>query len=135
MHCHTILACLVTVMSTTGWARYVLAEDYFAKGNFFDKFSFWDSADPTNGFVQYQAYDAAKDWLIRSKSENARMMVDSVSMAASGRSSVRITSQKSYQFGLVVVDIDHMPGGVCGTWPAVLVGDRSQILELNDSAR
>ena len=35
-----------------------------------------------------------------------------------GRPSVRITSTKKYNHGLFIADIAHMPGGVCGTWPA-----------------
>ena len=35
-----------------------------------------------------------------------------------GRPSVRITSTKKYNHGLFIADISHMPGGVCGTWPA-----------------
>lgn len=35
-----------------------------------------------------------------------------------GRGSVRIESKKTYNKGLFLVDIKHMPGGICGTWPA-----------------
>jgi beta-glucanase (GH16 family) len=31
---------------------------------------------------------------------------------------VRLTSKNSYTHGLVILDLAHMPGGVCGTWPA-----------------
>ena len=47
------------------------------------------------------------------------MGVDSTNVATgSGHNSVRITSKKSYNHGLVILDLAHMPGGVCGTWPA-----------------
>lgn len=35
-----------------------------------------------------------------------------------GRGSVRIESKKRYTKGLFIVDVKHMPGGICGTWPA-----------------
>ena len=35
-----------------------------------------------------------------------------------GRRSVRISSKKKWTHGLFVADIYHMPGGICGTWPA-----------------
>ena len=111
-------AIFVAFLISAVCSQYVLTDDYFAEGNFFEKFTFWDSADPTHGFVQYQMYDAAKDWLIQERPHNVRMMVDSSYTAANGRASVRLTSRTSYQLGLFVVDIDHMPGGVCGTWPA-----------------
>jgi hypothetical protein len=33
-----------------------------------------------------------------------------------GRASVRIETKKTYTRGLFVVDLKHMPGGICGTW-------------------
>src|SRR5271170_4539783 len=36
-----------------------------------------------------------------------------------GRPSVRIQSQQSWTHGLFIADITHMPGGICGTWPAL----------------
>ena len=33
-----------------------------------------------------------------------------------GRDSVRICSNAVYNYGLVVLDVSHMPGGICGTW-------------------
>ena len=52
------------------------------------------------------------------------MRVDSTNNTPNGRPSVRITSNKVYQAGsLIILDADHMPGGICGTWPAFwLVG-------------
>jgi hypothetical protein len=38
-----------------------------------------------------------------------------------GRSSVRIESKAAYNHGLFIADIWHMPGGICGTWPALWV--------------
>ena len=35
-----------------------------------------------------------------------------------GRPSIRAQTIKTYQYGLFVVDIAHMPAGGCGTWPA-----------------
>ncbi len=117
MHFTTLFA--IAMASAPGWASYVLEDDYMSGGNFFDKFSFWDSADPTNGFVSYQAQsDAQSQGLISSSPNNIRMGVNSQDITPNGRQSVRITSTKSYQSGLVILDLDHMPGGICGTWPA-----------------
>jgi hypothetical protein len=47
------------------------------------------------------------------------MGVDHTGVASkAGRPAVRIESTKTYDSGLIVVDIGHMPGGICGTWPA-----------------
>ena len=95
-----------------------------AGGNFFEQFTFWNTTDPTNGFVQYQSQDGANSLgLISSSASNIQMSVDHTSVVTDGRPSVRITSKASYQSGLFIIDLDHMPGGICGTWPAFwLVG-------------
>lgn len=47
------------------------------------------------------------------------MGVDSTNVASGrGRNSVRLTSKASYNTGLVILDLAHMPGSICGTWPA-----------------
>jgi hypothetical protein len=38
--------------------------------------------------------------------------------AGAGRRSVRISSKRTFMHGLFISDIFHMPGGICGTWPA-----------------
>jgi len=37
---------------------------------------------------------------------------------ARGRASVRVESKKKYDGGLFIADIAHMPGSICGVWPA-----------------
>ena len=49
------------------------------------------------------------------------MGVDNITVlnpSGTGRKSVRITSKKTWTHGLFIADIEHMPGGICGTWPA-----------------
>ena len=47
------------------------------------------------------------------------MGVDNTNVASgSGRNSLRLTSTASYNHGLIILDLAHMPGGQCGTWPA-----------------
>ncbi|KAK6405813.1 hypothetical protein LTR95_018726 [Oleoguttula sp. CCFEE 5521] len=119
MHFSTLVTS-VALMSTTGWAQYVLEDDYLADGNFFDQFSFFTAGDPTHGFVDYIDQSSASDGgLINVTSTSVYMGVDYTNVATSaGRQSVRITSNKSYNSGLVILDLEHMPGGICGTWPA-----------------
>lgn len=35
-----------------------------------------------------------------------------------GRKAVRITSKTTYDTGLIISDIEHMPDAICGSWPA-----------------
>lgn len=40
-----------------------------------------------------------------------------------GRASIRVQSKKRYTHGLFVLDIKHMPGSNCGSWPAYWLVD------------
>ncbi|RMZ81172.1 hypothetical protein DV737_g2635, partial [Chaetothyriales sp. CBS 132003] len=76
--------------------------------------------DPTEGYVTYVDQSTASSASLISTSNNTVYMgVDSTNVASgSGRKSVRITSKNSYDTGLVILDLEHMPGSICGTWPA-----------------
>lgn len=40
---------------------------------------------------------------------------------------MRITSNRSYNHGLFILDLAHMPGGICGTWPACKFPSNSEL--------
>lgn len=47
------------------------------------------------------------------------MRVDSTNVASGrGRDSIRVSTSKTYQHALVVLDLAHMPANACGIWPA-----------------
>ncbi|KAH7123662.1 concanavalin A-like lectin/glucanase domain-containing protein [Dendryphion nanum] len=98
-------------------AGYVLEDDY--SKDFYSKFDFFTAPDPTNGFVKYISQaDAQKTGLIKPAGGAAASWgVDSTNKTPGGRPSIRITSKKAFDAGLVVLDVEHMPVG-CGTWPA-----------------
>ncbi|KAE8148020.1 concanavalin A-like lectin/glucanase domain-containing protein [Aspergillus avenaceus] len=108
------LLCLWAPFAT---AAYTLKDDYGTGFTFFDQFSFFTGADPTNGFVKYVDRGTAQNTGLIS-AEGTYMGVDHTNVAGDGRPSVRITSNKSYNQGLFILDLAHMPGSVCGTWPA-----------------
>ena len=99
-------------------AGYVLTDDY-SGDKFFGGFTAFTGTDPTTGFVQYLDYNhATSSKLIGSVSGASFIGVDSTSQSAQGRASVRISSVKSYNKGLVIGDFAHVPDGTCGVWPA-----------------
>ncbi|KAL8853026.1 MAG: hypothetical protein Q9221_002056 [Calogaya cf. arnoldii] len=119
---------LITLLATTTFitptvATYTLIDSY-DPSNWFSKFHFWDQKDPTNGFVQYKSLSsAASTGLIAVDTTSTTipaiyMGVDHTTKDPRGRASVRISSKKSYNHGLFIFDIEHSPGGICGTWPA-----------------
>lgn len=64
---------------------------------------------------------AESSGLISSSPNSARFGVDSTkhyAISDQGRPSVRIEGIKSYTHGLFIADIAHMPGSICGLWPA-----------------
>jgi hypothetical protein len=70
--------------------------------------------------VYYASQSEAQSWQYTSVVNNVvYIRSDATSVASgSGRGSVRISSKKSYNGGLFLFDIKHMPYG-CGTWPAI----------------
>ncbi|KAL2870600.1 putative GPI anchored endo-1,3(4)-beta-glucanase [Aspergillus lucknowensis] len=88
-----------------------------------DHFNFFDRPDPTNGFVTYTNQSYAEDTGLVKITDSGSLYLgvdyDTVlTPDGPGRDSVRIESNEYYDQGLYVIDIQHMPGSVCGTWPA-----------------
>lgn len=101
------------------WAAYTLKDDY-SGDKFFAMFDFFTEADPTHGYVDYISQSAAQSaGLINNNNNQIYMGVDTKNIASGrGRKSVRLTSKAVYNHGLIILDLEHMPGSVCGTWPA-----------------
>lgn len=88
--------------------------------NFFEDFTFYTGDDPTHGFVDYLDYaDASAAGLATIVQNQVYMGVDYTTAAATGgRKSVRVSSNAEYTHGLFILDLAHMPGSICGVWPA-----------------
>lgn len=117
MYCFTFL--LQAILLELCTAGYVLETSY-TSANWFDQFTFFTSADPTAGYVNYvDQTTATNNGYINTDNGLVYMGVDDINVATgSGRNSVRITSNAAYNYGLFALDVSHMPGGICGTWPA-----------------
>ncbi|KAF2679809.1 glycoside hydrolase family 16 protein [Lentithecium fluviatile CBS 122367] len=113
---------VLSALSSTTLAQKYKVQDVYEGKSFLDGFNFLNAPDPTNGYVNYVSKaDASKSGLIRMVGSDNYIGVDyasSLSPTGVGRDSVRIEGAKNYNHGLFVVDIKHMPGGICGTWPA-----------------
>lgn len=110
---------LGALFATAANAQYSLSQTYDVS-NFFSSFDFFTDHDPTNGFVEYVDGDTANSLNLTSTLTGTVIMgVDSTETnPANGRKSVRVTSQQSFNHGLFIADIAHMPGSICGAWPA-----------------
>ncbi|PLW58836.1 hypothetical protein PCANC_00258 [Puccinia coronata f. sp. avenae] len=116
----------VTREATSSGKKYNLTLNS-AGTKFFDDWNFFSESDPTHGLVTYQPVaDAWKHGLVSVGPSSldtslitAKMKVDNTSWLATGegRKSVRLTSKKSFKYGLLVLDAIKMPFG-CSTWPA-----------------
>jgi len=112
---------VLTALAAAASATYNLGDNYYGSG-FFDMFNFETFADPTHGFVQYVSQATAKsNGLIRvNVNDTVIIRADHKHVASSsGRMSVRLTSKASYNTGLFLFDLNHIPAGICGTWPAI----------------
>lgn len=103
-------------------AQYKLDTNYDVN-NFLTSFDFFTEKDPTNGFVEFVDLPTAQAMgLVRylPESDSIYLGVDSMTFnPPRGRRSLRLTSQKSFTHGLFLADISHMPGSICGIWPAL----------------
>lgn len=91
--------------------------------DFLDYFNFHVGSDPTKGYVNYLSEANAKEAGLVKFTDSGSLYLgvdhtNKVASTASGRDSVRIGSKKYYDHSLIIADIEHMPGSVCGTWPA-----------------
>ncbi|KIX09630.1 uncharacterized protein Z518_00711 [Rhinocladiella mackenziei CBS 650.93] len=109
----------LTLFTTAATASYVLEDDY-SSSSFASMFDFYTGNDPTNGYVNYISQDQAeRSGLYKVDNGAIYMGVDSTNTASGrGRDSIRISSKKTYNHGLIILDLAHMPAGACGTWPA-----------------
>ncbi|KAJ5155646.1 concanavalin A-like lectin/glucanase domain-containing protein [Penicillium capsulatum] len=98
---------------------YTIHEE-FEPSTFFESFDFFTAEDPTHGFVDYVDKEEARSGgLIAQGNSSVYIGVDHVNRALGrGRKSVRIATKKEYNQMLVVLDLLHMPGEACGSWPA-----------------
>ncbi|KAF2756718.1 hypothetical protein EJ05DRAFT_74508 [Pseudovirgaria hyperparasitica] len=112
---HTVLASLALVRLSV--AGYVLQDDY-SGGNFFNMFNFYTGGDPTHGFVRYVDQGTASSTGLINTNGPAYIGVDHNNVTPKGRPSVRLESKNSYNDGLIIIDLAHMPASTCGTWPA-----------------
>jgi len=98
--------------------KYTLVDNWSGP-NFLDNFNFWASGDPTHGYVSYVSEATAQaNGLINVTGNTVHLYSDHTKVATNpGRMSIRISTKKTYNGGLFVLDLGHMPTG-CGTWPA-----------------
>ena len=112
----------ITFLAAVASAQYEL-QSTLSGETFFDNFVFFNSWDPTYGFVQYVSKKAAQGFgMINATNTSASWGVDTTGIfdpaAPLGRPSIRITTIESWTHGLFIADLAHMPANVCGTWPA-----------------
>jgi len=99
-------------------AGYVLQDDYNPT-TFFDMFNAYTGTDPTHGFVKFVDIPTGKSsGLMTSSGKSVKLAADSTNVTPGGRPSIRLESKATYSSGLIIADIAHMPGSICGAWPA-----------------
>ncbi|KAI9460851.1 concanavalin A-like lectin/glucanase domain-containing protein [Lactarius psammicola] len=106
--------------SDSGSFVWILQDTYDAS-NFFESFSFFTGDDPTHGTVNYVDNTTAFSHNLSYISWDGKVIMkgDDTNTLQSGqyRESVRVSSNKIYNTGLFILDINRAPWG-CGVWPA-----------------
>jgi hypothetical protein len=116
------LATIVSLAAVSSAANgaYILTDDLSYK-NFFSSFHAFSGPDPTQGFVQYQGLASAADQHLigyLQDTQSVYMGVDYAGKDPKGRASIRLESNKTWNQGVLIADIAHMPASTCGSWPA-----------------
>lgn len=109
----------LTLAGQAAAGAYVVTDSYTPK-NFFDEFTFFSEADPTNGMVTFadRATAISKTLVATApQANNAIYLGIDSQQKMQKRPSIRVHSKKTYDNGLFIADIAHMPTG-CGVWPA-----------------
>jgi beta-glucanase (GH16 family) len=98
-----------------------IIEDTYDASNFFDSFTFFTGPDPTHGTVTYVDNTTAFAQNLSYISWDGKVIMKgddtSTLQAGQNRESVRVSSNKIYNTGLFILDINRAPWG-CGVWPA-----------------
>ncbi|CAE7678013.1 unnamed protein product [Symbiodinium sp. CCMP2456] len=97
--------------------------------DFFEHWNFYSGPDPTHGTVEFVTeMEAWNNKLLSASPGGVYMGVDNTTKLGSegGRKAVRIESKKSYNGGMFVLTLKHVPTA-CGAWPAFwMFGDDAQ---------
>ncbi|CAK0807715.1 unnamed protein product [Prorocentrum cordatum] len=106
------------------WAAAAAAGGYerhrsYVGADFFSKWDFDSSPDPTSGHVIYvDSSEALSTGLANATGDRVYLGADMTSdTGGAGRRSVRVRSKDTFDSGLFIASIDHVPTG-CSTWPA-----------------
>lgn len=127
-----LAALLAAVRVVNAQQMYSLVKTYDKSNGFYDLFVVRDRAyfqklgytagDPTSGFVNYVSKEEGiKSGLIAYRGNQLYIGVDynsTINPKGLGRKAVRLESKATWDGGLMLIDIQHMPGNACGTWPA-----------------
>ncbi|KAF8509815.1 concanavalin A-like lectin/glucanase domain-containing protein [Gautieria morchelliformis] len=100
-----------------------IPEDTYQGSTFFDTWDFFDQADPTHYVNSSVAF--SENLAMVTPDNQVIMRMDNTTWLPNNglRNSVRISSQKRYNGGLFILDLNRAPWG-CSVWPAFwTVGD------------
>lgn len=108
-----LTSCAMATARVYSWSYSYLGTDFFSG------WKFWTAQDPSGGAVKYVDFtEATQAGLINATPARVYLGAD-MGMVANGvmRRSVRIESRATFNQGLFVASIDHIPTG-CSLWPA-----------------
>jgi len=100
----------------------------YVGADFFSNWNFFTKPDPSGGSVRYVNFEeAASAGMVKATPNRVYLGIERGQVLdGESRRSVRIESQTSFNSGLFVARVDHIPTG-CGVWPAFwMYGDDSE---------
>jgi beta-glucanase (GH16 family) len=109
------------IHSITCW----MLKSTYNSTNFVDQFRFFSKNYPSRGLALYQdETNAVSKGLIQMNNQSALIKPNNKTVSSEDRESVRLHSKESYNHGLFIIDLNHIPTG-CGVWPAFWLTGKS----------
>jgi len=114
-----VVEAFVTLGCTGAAAKAYERTTQLLDGDFFSRWTFFTAPDPSGGNVRYVNYaEAMESGMAKATGDRVYLGVDMApGVNGKSRRSVRIQSKDTFNGGLFVLRLDHIPTG-CGTWPA-----------------
>jgi len=84
--------------------------------DFFSEFTYYTGGDQTHGYVNFQGQGTSLTQ--QDSSGVSYIRADTTQNSGGPRKAIKLYSKKKWNKGLFILDVNHIPGGVCGSWPA-----------------
>ena len=121
----SVISASALLLATAAEAQVWNLTDTYSGNTFSNQWNYWGDTnttgtDPTHGLVKFVGKSAAQASNLTYVDQQGifHARVDTTPVQLEGRPSVRMTSKKTFEDGIIVMNVTHIPIG-CSVWPAI----------------